>query len=169
MLALLPGKIAGQILFIEGLQAHGLGRDVWTLSPHEISQFALFLFLESILYSSMMTLLKVTFCLFYLSIFSGVVIRRVLWATIAFHVVCGLSYITAIIFTCIPVSFSWLQYSTATDGKCIDIKGLFLSWAIITVLSDIWLLAIPLSQVYGLGIHWKKKLGVIFMFSTGFM
>lgn len=169
MLAILPGKIAGLVLWIHGLRAHGLGRNVWTLSPHQIEQFAFYHFLEAIMYNSLMALLKVAFCLFYLSIFSGATIRRVLWATVAFQVVSCVGFLTAVVFTCIPVSFAWERYSTASHGQCINIEGLYWSWAIFTVLSDIWLLAIPLSQVYNLGLYWKRKLSVIVMFSTGFL
>lgn len=169
MLAMLPGKIAGQLLWIQGLHAHGLGHDVWTLSTHQIEKFAFFLFLEAILYNGLMTLLKVAFCLFYLTLFFGATIRRLLWATVAFHVFSGLGFVTAVVFSCIPVTFTWERYSTASHGKCINIEGLYWSWAIITVLSDIWLLGIPLSQVYRLGLYWKKKLSVIIMFSTGFL
>lgn len=169
MLACIPGKIAGQVVWIHGLHANGLGKDIWTLTPHEISWFTFYLLIMSLLYNSLMTLLKIAFCLFYLSIFSGVIVRRVLWATMAFHTLCGIIVLTIQVFSCIPISFAWEKYSTATRGRCINTDGLYWAWAAITVASDLWMLAIPLSQVIGLKIYWKKKISAIAMFSTGFL
>lgn len=39
--------------------------------------------------------------------------------------------------------------------------------AAITLASDIWLLAIPLSQIRKLRLDWKKKAGATLMFLTG--
>lgn len=166
---LLPIKIAGSIVNRLGIYQHGLGRDIWTMTPDEVSKFAFYVYLGVIFYVVDMTFLKVIFSLFYLSLFSGSVIRHLLWATVAFHVLSGLAFIMAGAFSCTPVEYYWTQYSTTTQGQCLNKLALYWANGATTVASDIWLLAIPMSQLYKLRLHWKKKVAAAIMFLAGFM
>jgi hypothetical protein len=44
-----------------------------------------------------------------------------------------------------------------------------MAWAgaAISILIDLWMLGLPLSQVIHLQIHWKRKLAVALMFGVG--
>ncbi len=44
-----------------------------------------------------------------------------------------------------------------------------LAWinAAVSIAVDIWMLAIPMSQLWGLQLPWKKKTGVAMMFGLG--
>jgi hypothetical protein len=146
---------------------NGLGRDVWTLTTTEISQFVLYFYVSEILYLAGISLVKLSISLFYLHLFSTIVAPAVLWATVIFNVLYGLIFVTGAIFQCTPVDFYWMQYLDATDGHCININ--LFGWlnAAIGLIIDIWMLILPMSQVLPLKLHWKKKVGVAIMFLLG--
>jgi hypothetical protein len=52
------------------------------------------------------------------------------------------------------------------EGSCLNINAIAWANAIISILLDVWMLAIPLWQLKGLQLDWKKKLGVGMMFSV---
>ena len=105
----------------------------------------------------------------YLDIFSGKIIRRLLWGTVAFHIAFGIAFLVKVIFQCSPVSFYWRKFDgrQAPHGRCIDINASGWANAAIGVAVDFWLIAIPLSRVKKLNLHWKKKVGAALMFLTG--
>ncbi|UNI23364.1 hypothetical protein JDV02_009188 [Purpureocillium takamizusanense] len=150
-----------------GLTRHGLGRDAWTLPPEELADFVLYFYVMEVLYLTLMAMVKLALSLFYLGIFPGVGIRRLLWGTAAFNVAVGISAVAAAIFQCTPISYYWTQWVADTPGTCIDINLVGWVHGSINVAVDIWLLAIPLSQIRRLELHWKKKVGVAIMFLTG--
>lgn len=145
----------------------GLGRDIWTLSLPEISEFAFYLYIMTLFYVTVMMLLKLTFCFLYMRIFPSAALRRWLWGTIVFHVLFGLAILIASVFTCTPVNYAWTQYSQDVQGHCISLSGLLWTYGAVIVAGDIWLLALPLRPVLKLKLHWKKKVAVSIMLLTG--
>lgn len=41
--------------------------------------------------------------------------------------------------------------------------------AVLNLALDVWMLVLPISQLWGVGLKFKKKLGVIAMFSVGIL
>ena len=155
---------------IFGLTAHGLGRDVWTLRPTEVSRFAFYFYVMEILYLTLVSLIKLSLSLFYLSIFPGRFVRRLLLGTIAFHVLFAVVIVFITIFQCSPTNYYWTKYSEdAYAGRCINANASGWTHASVNVAGDIWMIAIPLNQVRKLRLHWKKKIGAIIMFMTGIL
>lgn len=159
--------IAGMVIGIDGLTANGMGKDVWTLTTNEISNVALYLYILEILYFAGMSLIKLSLSLFYLHIFSGPIIRKLLWATVVFNVLYGFTFVIAAIFQCSPIDYYWRRYLDAGHGTCVNIN--IFGWlnAAIGVAIDLWMIGLPLSQVIPLRLHWKKKIGVAIMFLLG--
>lgn len=155
------------VLNTVGLTNHGLGKDVWTLLPSTITEFARYFFIQQILYLFLMTSIKISLLCFYLTIFPGRTTRRVLWITVAVCVAFGVSFIFLSIFQCTPIRFYWMQYAQAADGKCLNIN--LLGWinGAVSVGIDVWMIGIPLFQIKKLELHWKKKIGAAIMFLTG--
>lgn len=160
-------------LTIFGLTAHGLGRDLWGLSSGDLVAFGRSFYAIQIIYILMMLLVKLTLTFFYLNIFSGRRVRLLLWGTVAFHVIGAIAFTIMLIVQCLPVSYQWNKYNyindTSVEGHCINVNVGAWANSAVSVASDIWLLAIPLSQLYKLNLHWKKKLGAAIMFFTGIM
>lgn len=156
----------------QGLVHHGLGRDAWTMTTETISTFAMYFYILEALYLTAIALVKLTLLVFYLTIFpsvsTGVWTRRLLWGSIAFNVLLALVCVLLAIFQCNPVSFYWKQYvDTGLNGTCIASAPVAWVNASLNVALDVWMILIPLKEVWNLRMHWKKKIGVIVMFLTG--
>lgn len=169
-LALLFLGITATVVNVRGLNAHGLGRDVWTLSLPEISQYGLYMYIMTIFYVVEMMLLKLAFCFLYLRIFPSVTLRRLLWGTVVFYVLFGMAVLVASVLMCVPVQYTWLKYvDPLMRGRCLDQSRLYWTYGAVTVAGDIWLLALPLRPVWKLNLHWKRKVGIAIMLMTGFV
>ncbi|KAK6063638.1 CFEM domain-containing protein [Seiridium cupressi] len=159
----LPSTIVNTELVIPS----GLGRDLWTLTSTQITDFGMYFYVMAILYFLQVTLLKMSLLFFYLRIFPEKMIKRLLWGTVWFNAAFGLFFVVLTIFQCQPVSFYWTKWDGEHEGKCIGINGIAWANAGISIALDIWMLAIPLSQLRKLQLHWKKKVGVALMFIVG--
>jgi hypothetical protein len=168
-----PLGLPSVALTIFGLTAHGLGKDIWGLKAVEVMDFGRYFYVIQILYIMLLALVKLTLTFFYLNIFTGRIIHRLLWATAAVHIAGAFAFVVGIIFQCTPISHQWEKYNYSNDrsvpGSCIDINAAGWANGAISVVSDLWLLAIPLSQIHKLRLHWKKRLGAALMFMTGAM
>lgn len=155
-------------LLLAGLNAHGLGRDAWTLPPSDVVTFALYFYVTEILYLVLITLVRLALTVFYLEIFSGRRARILLWATVAFHVASGVAFVAKAILQCLPVSYNWTRFDNG-EGRCVQVFVSSWANAALGVAADLWLLAIPLTQLNKLNLHWKKKIGATLMFLAGTM
>ncbi|RMZ66941.1 cfem domain-containing [Pyrenophora seminiperda CCB06] len=167
VVAALVAGVPSVIIIDRGIVPNGLGRDVWTVSFDRITNFVRYLYALEILYFLQLALLKLTLLFFFLRIFPKTIIRRLLWATIWFNVLNGIAFIIVAIFQCQPLSFYWTKWDLEGTGKCIDINGLAWTSAIISIVLDIWMLALPLFEVFQLQLSWRKKLSVAVMFCVG--
>ncbi len=167
ILGTLALRVSCIIINVRGLAHHGLGKDVWTLPMEQVTTFGMYFFIMEVLYFVELSLVKLSLSLFYMSIFPGTNIRRLLLGTAIFNGVFGLTFALAAIFQCTPVSYFWTQYADPLGGHCVNINVLGWANAAISVAVDLWLIAIPLSQVPKLSLHWKKKMGVVIMFVMG--
>ncbi|GAB0135218.1 hypothetical protein EsDP_00003564 [Epichloe bromicola] len=167
LFALIIG-IACSIINKVGLTAHGLGKDVWTIPPSQITVFVEYFFIIEILYLAEMAVVKLSLSLFYLGIFPGDTIRRLLTGTCILNVIFGVVFVTTGIFSCTPVSRYWTQHvEKDSTGHCINLNLFAWLHGICNIVLDVWMIALPLSQIKGLELHWKKKVGVVFMFFLG--
>lgn len=154
-----------------GLTPHGLGKDIWGLRPGDVATFTLYFYIMEILYLTLMALIKLTLSLLYIGIFSGRVVRRLLWGTVAFLIAYWVACVVGVVFQCSPVSYYWSEFdgSMPPRGHCADMNAAGWANASIGVAVDFWLIAIPLCQVRKLNLHWKKKAGAALMFIAGMM
>lgn len=150
-----------------GTTPNGVGRDIWTLTPTMITNFLYFFYVMAILYFAEVMLVKLCLLLFYLRIFPGKLVRRLLWATVVFDVLFGVIFLLVAIFQCSPISFFWQSWDGEQQGTCLNMNAIAWSNAGISIALDLWMLAIPLSQLRTLRLHWKKKIGVALMFCVG--
>ncbi|KAG5949036.1 hypothetical protein E4U53_006049 [Claviceps sorghi] len=171
ILSALPTGLTIMSTVVLGLNRHGLGIDLWGVSDEDIQIFGNYFFAIAILYMILMTQIKLSLCFFYLNIFPGVIIRRCLWVTVAFHVLITVAFALALLFGCTPLDYSWTRFDLTNKPFASGSCGTFNAggWvnSAVSVASDLWLIAIPLTQVSRLNLHIKKKIGIILMFLTG--
>jgi hypothetical protein len=150
-----------------GTAPNGVGRDIWTLTPQNITDFQFYFHSMAILYFIQVMLIKLCLLLFYLRIFPAQGVRRLLWGTVVFDLIFGIVYLFLAIFQCSPISYFWQGWDNEHEGSCLDKSAIAWSNAAISIALDIWMLAIPLAQLKALNLHWKKKIGVGLMFCVG--
>lgn len=156
------------VLIDRGALPNGLGRDVWTLPFDRITEFVRWLYVLEILYFFQMTLLKLTLLFFFLRIFPKGLIRNLIIGTIVFTGLYGLTFVVIAIFQCRPISHYWVNWDKEhNDGQCINVNALAWSNAIISIVLDIWMLVLPLYEVFRLQLTLRKKLSVAVMFLVG--
>ncbi|KAF9877881.1 CFEM domain-containing protein [Colletotrichum karsti] len=68
---------------------------------------------------------------------------------------------------CRPLSLYWLGWNTDHSNVCFDFNKLIVTHAFINIVLDVWMLILPLTQLYGLNLILRKKIGVMLMFSVG--
>lgn len=167
IIATLFSGIPGTVITSLGTIANGLGRDIWTLRPSEITSFVYWFYHMEYEYFLNLALLKMSLLFFYLKIFPNKKVRVALWATIGYNAVWGVAFILIAIFQCRPISYYWTSWDGLHTGTCMDANAVGWANAITSIVLDIWMLAIPLFQLRSLQLHMKKKIGVAIMFSTG--
>ncbi|KAJ3962283.1 hypothetical protein N0V92_001016 [Colletotrichum tropicale] len=168
ILITLGSGIPGTVINSVGFVGNGLGRDIWTVPFDRITDFGYWFFVMEPMYFAQVTLLKMSLLFFYMRIFShNKMCKKLIWGTVAFNAVFGLTFIFVAVFQCTPISFYWTKWDGETPGTCLDINAIAWANAGISIVLDFWMLALPLSQIKSLNLHWKKKIGVAMMFFVG--
>ncbi|WYZ46618.1 hypothetical protein EsH8_IX_000843 [Colletotrichum jinshuiense] len=167
ILATLIAAMPSIVIAVYGTSANGLGKDMWTLPPQNITNVLFYFYTVAWLYFLQVTLVKLAILFFYMRIFPARNVQRILLGTAIFVVVWGLTFVLTTIFQCNPIPFFWERWDLMHKGSCIN--GNILSWsnATMNIALDLWMLAIPLWQLRALRLHWKKKVGVALMFMVG--
>ncbi|KAK3900991.1 hypothetical protein C8A05DRAFT_35351 [Staphylotrichum tortipilum] len=149
---------------------HGQSTDMWFVSFDNIAIVLKMFFADMLLYTITRFFVRASIILFYLRVFpprSDNRLGRILQFTMAFNVIYNISFLFAVIFQCNPISDFWTQWSGEHEGHCGNANILAWVAAATGIAFDVWLLALPLSQLLGLNLHWKKKLMGGMMFFVG--
>ncbi|KAF7561328.1 hypothetical protein G7046_g2815 [Stylonectria norvegica] len=151
---------------IHGTAGHGEGRDIWTLEFDDITTFGLYFYILEVFYFAQVSFLKMSLLFFYLRIFPGSA-QKLLWATVVLNAVFGVAFVLLAAFQCKPISFFWTKWDGEHEGACANVNAIGWANAAISIALDIWMLGVPLWNLRGLKLHWKKKIGVAAMFVVG--
>ncbi|EFQ31270.1 CFEM domain-containing protein [Colletotrichum graminicola M1.001] len=143
------------------------GRDVWYLSPDEITEGLKTFFIVTFLYILGLAFVKASVLFLYLRVFPDQRFRRVLWLTQAFNPMLLLSFLTASLASCRPLNYAWDGWTGKTEGRCTSSNPPALAHGALNFILDIWMLLLPVLQIYRLNIPRKQKLDVMSMFSAG--
>ncbi|OAA35519.1 hypothetical protein NOR_07904 [Metarhizium rileyi] len=166
LLTLIAG-IPSTVINAQFLTVNGIGRDIWTLTPDQITDFSLYFYIDEIVYLAEVSLAKLALLFFYMRVFPSKDVQCLLWGTVIFDIVFGLTFVLVVIFQCNPISHFWVMWDGEHKGQCLNINAITWSNAIISILLDVWMLGIPLWQLRTLKLGWKKKAGVAAMFCVG--
>ena len=159
--------IPSSVIVVHGLTPNGLGKDIWVSTPEQITRFIMFFYTTEVLYFCQVFLLKLSLLFFYKRIFPGPRIKKVMWVTMGVVTLYGAIFVMVAIFQCQPISFYWKKWDEEHVGHCVNVNVLSWANAGISIVLDVWMLGIPISQLWGLQMHWKKKLSVSIMFMVG--
>lgn len=156
--------IPSAIINVKVLAGNGLGKDIWTLTPQNITNFGKGFYCVAMLDFIEVSLLKMSILFFYRRKYPGKQVHRVVMVIGVCNAVFGLSFVLLAAFQCHPISYNWTRWRGEDDGQCLDVDHIAWANAIISILLDLLMLAIPFLQVKDLNLHWTKKITVGCMF-----
>ncbi|TLD18495.1 hypothetical protein PspLS_10305 [Pyricularia sp. CBS 133598] len=174
-------SIAFWVICIYGIDpsaGNPIGTDLWTLSHDQVTQFIVMMLILEILYITNIFLLKTSFFLFYLRIFCrggagggtvlGVDFGRVVLGTMFINGVVWVVTLMLVVFRCWPIQYQWTGWDRLQQGHCnMDAHPLVWAHAIVGLLIDVWMIYLPISQIWGIQMSFGKKLAVSTMFGVG--
>ncbi|KAH8751071.1 hypothetical protein F5883DRAFT_608593 [Diaporthe sp. PMI_573] len=148
---------------------NGLGMDIWFVPFNQITNFLQISFVFEVLYTITIGIIKISITFLYLRLFPDRRIRRFLWATQIFNVTLVGVFVIVDLAQCQPMSYFWDMWDGEHVGRCINIYAMAWAHAIINIVLDVWMLALPASQVWGLKMPFRRKFGVMVMFGLGIL
>ncbi|KAL2162551.1 hypothetical protein VTH06DRAFT_7465 [Thermothelomyces fergusii] len=149
------------------MRAHGMGRDIWTLTPDEITEVVKYTWLSQIFYIPAIILTKVTVLCFFIHVFPSKKFHMFCWITIVHCVLFMVSTVIATILACIPAEYIWSVWTGSGEGVCFDNNAFWWAHSAINIATDLWVLALPIPQLLRLQMSTKKKIYLLMMFSVG--
>jgi hypothetical protein len=122
--------------------------------------------LAAIFFCAATGLAKGSILLFYLRIFPGRYIIIIVWSLFAFVIGYSLAGVFANIFSCNPVSASWVLEDVA-KGVCMNRPAFYFAQAALGIFTDIATVLTPIPLLRGLQLRTRRKIGVAFVLTLG--
>ncbi|KAK8152882.1 hypothetical protein BKA80DRAFT_227481 [Phyllosticta citrichinensis] len=154
-------------VFAPILADNGMGKDIWTLTPEQITNVLHYYYFGEIFYVVALGISKISVLFFYLRVFPAKDFRMIIYATMGVCVVYCIVFGIVTALQCSPVSYAWTQWDGLHEGKCNDIHIQGYVAAAVNILLDVIVMVLPLKHLAGLNLGIKKKLMVMAMFSVG--
>ncbi|OJD31451.1 cfem domain-containing protein [Diplodia corticola] len=154
-------------VFAPILVENGLGKDMWTLHPHQITNLLKYYYFGEIFYVVALGVSKISILFFYLRVFPAKEFRNVIYVVMAFSVAYTICFGIVTALQCRPVSYAWNQWDGLHEGNCNDIHLQGWIAAAINIALDTVVMILPLKHLANLNMDLKKKLMVMAMFSVG--
>ncbi|KAL0944584.1 CFEM domain-containing protein [Colletotrichum truncatum] len=171
----------------------GIGRDVWSLTAEEITRFMQVrppsqpriindspiidgllnsykvFFAFEIIYTLGVGALKASILFFYIRVFKFVsnTLTAVLWSTQAFNIINCIAFTIANLNQCKPFSYAWEGWDGQHVGYCVNTAAILIAHAAINIAMDLWMLALPITQILWLNLRKRQKLEIFCMFGLG--
>lgn len=101
---------------------------------------------------------------FYLRVFTGRKFRITVWAALVFLIGHGAIFLGLVIFQCLPIAAVWDQ---TLSKKCLDLTAIGYAGAVFSIVEDLAILIMPISELVKLQLNLRKRLALIFLFSLG--
>ncbi|RKL01488.1 hypothetical protein BFJ71_g5265 [Fusarium oxysporum] len=142
-------------------------RSHWGLDDTFMLLSALFFF-HQLNYFLLLGLAKASILAFYLRIFPDRKFRITVWLTQTFNL--SSTFVCLIVMLTLrrPVALNWEDWEGIYPyGRVRSQELLYLTHAMLNITLDVWMVIIPTTQLYYLGLKIRKKIGVIAMFSVG--
>jgi len=119
------------------------------------------------LYIFILAVIKTSILFFYLRIFPDRIFRRFLWGTQVFNMLLGAAFLVAGLFQCTPMSYFWDGWDGEHLGYCFNFNAMGWAHAAVNIALDVWMLALPATQIYDMNIPGHKKVQILLMFGFG--
>ncbi|KAL4781997.1 hypothetical protein BJX76DRAFT_305009 [Aspergillus varians] len=165
--------VAGWMLFIGFcanmlvLNKYGGGYHAWDVPKSQFVNFQKASYAVTLIYVPMVFVIKIALLTVMLRIFAPDRQKvLIIWTSI---IILLLYYIPAFfikIFFCRPISAYWLG-TAATGGSCLNQRSVIIADSSISIVSDLWILILPVPMLWSLQMSMMKKLRVIGILGAG--
>ncbi|CVK94968.1 uncharacterized protein FMAN_13233 [Fusarium mangiferae] len=148
---------------------HGLGLATPLFTRNDLSQALKEIFILHLLYVCGLAAAKTSILFFYLRIFSDNSFRMLVWATHAFNALSTVIIITLNL--TLGRSVTYLLENSSDDvvsmRKYSNAIKIVLAHCVVNLALDVWMLILPMTQLYNIGLKLDKKISVMAMFGLG--
>ncbi|KAL7755222.1 hypothetical protein ACKLNR_014979 [Fusarium oxysporum f. sp. zingiberi] len=148
---------------------HGIGLATPLFTKDDLSQALKEVFTLHLLYVCGLAAAKTSILFFYLRVFQDTTFRTLVWITHAFNALSTVTLVT--LGLTLGRSVTYLLGSTADSvsnmNKYSNTLKIVLAHCVVNLALDIWMLILPLTQLYNIGLKLNKKINVMAMFGLG--
>lgn len=121
---------------------------------------------NQLLYNPILSLVKISVLIFLLRLDSrSRIVYYLSWGTLWFTALLCVAILLADLFQCRPVRFVFDK--SIPSGTCIDQGAFFVSTAVMTIFTDLLVMAIPIMITYSLQMPIRRKIAVCCILSLG--
>ncbi|KAF4451689.1 hypothetical protein F53441_5368 [Fusarium austroafricanum] len=148
--------------------ANGFGSVLKLAQAKDLTGVMKNIFMFQLLFMCGLTAAKTSILFFYLRIFPDEKFRLLVWITIAFNT--GSTLILVVIFF---TKGRIIEFFRAAENSSIPINSYMtaikinLVHCVVSFTVDVWMLILPMTQIYNLGLRTEKKMRVMAMFGVG--
>ncbi|OAG06920.1 uncharacterized protein CC84DRAFT_1116895 [Paraphaeosphaeria sporulosa] len=157
-----------QICGLMGLAHGAIGRHAWEISLEKYTFYSRIILAAPLLYAIGTCAAKVSLALFYRRLNPNKVFQGFVYFTLFVCLSAYTSIFFSLLFACKPVAASWDPLLAALPTTiCLNRGGIYLAQAVIGIVTDVLLLALPVPTVLKLQMPNKQKLGLVGIFGVG--
>ncbi|KAF6237360.1 hypothetical protein HO173_004250 [Letharia columbiana] len=163
---IIPATLSATTCFASAIwmTQHGLGQNVYILSPNQLDTFLKGMFISEIGWPISICMVKCSILAFYWRLFSsyGRSFRISVWAFLALMVNWGIVVVIATVFQCSPRHRPW------SEGRCVNnTYWFFVGSSIPHIITDIALISLPMPLIWKLQMRRSQKAILSFIFGLG--
>ncbi|KAH8689499.1 hypothetical protein BGW36DRAFT_351841 [Talaromyces proteolyticus] len=143
---------------------YGTGKHIGQLEKSDALPAAKLRWVTHIIYTVISGLIKVSTLLLYKHVFLN--LRNVIWGTIVFIAVMSVAIVLATLFQCQPIDAVY-DSSKYAHYYCFPSIPFWYSTAALSLVTDFWILALPIPTIIGLQMSRRSKIILIGILSLG--
>ncbi|ETS77403.1 hypothetical protein PFICI_11277 [Pestalotiopsis fici W106-1] len=142
----------------------GFGKHYWNISASNGPVLLQLFYAAQILYITVQLSAKVSIALLFFRLFPARWMRLTLKIFTAFMIGHGLIFVMVVIFQCWPIYSIW---DKTVSGKCVDITAVGYVGAALSIVEDIFLVLLPITELRKLQVSQRQRVLLSLMFAIG--
>ncbi|PTB62326.1 putative PTH11-typeG-protein-coupled receptor [Trichoderma citrinoviride] len=143
---------------------NGYGVHKADLTVAELNAALRWFFIAQTPYKVTVCLNKVATILLYLRIFETTRFQIAAYTVMGIVVAWSIGGVGATIFQCVPIAGAW---DKSVDATCIDSDRFWVAYAVMNILTDVMVLALPIAPIMSLQLSMRNKLMLCAIFMMG--
>ncbi|KAF2010250.1 hypothetical protein BU24DRAFT_73590 [Aaosphaeria arxii CBS 175.79] len=155
-----------QICLLLGISAGAIGAHAWEISIDLYGYFSRVILAAPLLYAIGTAAAKCALSLFYRRLSPNQWFQAAVWFTLFVSVGAYTGLFFALLFACKPIAASWDPLLLPT-AVCVNRGAIYITQAVLGIVTDCLLIALPIPTVLKLQMSTQLKLGLVAFFAVG--